>query len=46
MSKFINPSVVMYGPGKERVYIGLPFAGKSTDSVRRAIQQIRKKFIA
>ena len=45
VSKFINPSVVMYGPSKERVYIGLPFAGKSTDSVRRAIQQICKKFV-
>ena len=40
VSKFINPSVVMYGPSKERVYIGLPLAGKSTESVRRAIQQI------
>lgn len=44
VSKFLNPTAI-FGPNKERVYIGIPFIGKSTDPLRRAIRQICKQFI-
>jgi hypothetical protein len=44
MSQFINP-VLNFGPKKETLYIGLPFLGKSTDSLRASILRICKQFI-
>lgn len=41
---FLNPNV-QFGPKKERVYVGLPFLGKSTENLRRAIKQIAKQFM-
>jgi hypothetical protein len=45
VSKFINPTAVKFGPNLERLYIGLPYLGKSTDSLRHNIKQICKRFI-
>jgi len=44
VTHFVNP-VLKYGPRKEAVYIGLPFLGKSTDSLRATILRIGKQFI-
>ena len=33
------------GPKKDRLYIGLPYLGKSTDGLRRSIKEICKQFI-
>src|ERR1700759_2475744 len=44
VSSFLNPNV-KFGPQKERLYIGLPFVGKSTDSLRKSIKEICKQFI-
>ena len=44
VSNFINRNV-KFGPQKERLYIGLPFLGKTTDSIRRVIKQINKQYI-
>src|ERR1700759_522721 len=39
VSGLLNPSV-KFGPQKERLYIGLPFLGKLTDSLRKSIKKI------
>src|SRR6201995_4409815 len=44
VSSSLNPNV-KFGPQKERLYIGLPFLGKSTDSLRKSIKEICKQFI-
>ena len=44
VSLFINPTV-KFGPSKDRLYIGLPFLGKSTDELRKSIKDICKQFI-
>ena len=44
VSMFKNP-IVKFGPHKERMYIGLPYLGKSADPLRRSIQNICKKLI-
>jgi hypothetical protein len=44
VSSFLNPNV-KFGPQKERLYIGLPFLGKSTDSLRKSIKEICNQFI-
>ena len=44
VSNFVNPNV-KFGPHKDRLYIGLPFLGKSTDGLRRSIKAICKQFI-
>jgi hypothetical protein len=44
VSNYVNPCV-KFGPYKDRVYIGLPFLGKSTDGLRRSIKDIFKQFI-
>jgi len=44
VSFYKNP-VVKFGPQKERMYIGLPYLGKSVDPLRRSIQNICRKFI-
>ena len=41
---FVNSSV-QFGPKKERIYIGLPFLGRSTEDLRRSIKQIAKQFV-
>jgi len=38
LSEFLHPVPKQYGPNKERLYIGLLFLGKSTDSFRRWIK--------
>src|SRR6201995_3701323 len=38
VSSFLSPNV-KFGPQKERLYIGLPFLGKSTDSLRKSIKE-------
>lgn len=44
IDNFLNYRV-QFGPRKERIYVGLPFLGKSTDNLRRAIKQIAKQFL-
>lgn len=44
VNNFINHNV-KFGPQKERLYIGLPFLGKTTDSIRRVIKQINKQYM-
>jgi hypothetical protein len=44
IDSFLNPCI-QFGPNKERIYVGLPFLGKSTDNLRRAIKQIAKQFM-
>jgi len=44
VDNFLNARV-QFGPNKERLYIGLPFLGKSTDNLRRAIKQISNQFM-
>lgn len=44
VSNLIKPNI-KFGPNKERLYIGLPYLGKTTDAIRRAIKQICKEFI-
>jgi len=44
INTFMHPSV-KYGPKKERLYIGLPYLGSTTEQVRRSIKQINKQFI-
>src|ERR1700743_1737657 len=44
VSIFLNPNV-KFRPQKKRLYIGLPFLGKSTDSLRKSIKEICKQFI-
>ena len=44
VSNFLNPNV-KFGPHKDRLYIGLPFLGKSTDGLRKSIKEICKQFI-
>src|SRR6267154_985616 len=44
VSYFINPNV-KFGPSKDRLYIGMPFLGKSTDGLRKSIKEICKLFI-
>jgi len=44
LSNFLNPNV-KFGPNKERLYIGMPFLGKHTDSLRKTIKEICKQFI-
>jgi len=45
VSYFMNPNV-KFGPHKDRIYIGLPFLGKPTESLRQSIKEICKKFIS
>jgi hypothetical protein len=45
LEKFHNPIAKQYGPKKDRIYIGLPFLGKTTDPIRRSILQICKQFL-
>jgi hypothetical protein len=42
---FMNPNV-RFGPHKDRIYIGLPFLGKSTENLHKSIKEICKKFIS
>lgn len=44
LSEFLNPKVI-FGPHKEKVYIGLPFLGKPVDPLRRSIIDICKQFV-
>ena len=44
VSNYLN-SDVKFGPQKDRLYIGLPFLGKFSDSLRRSIKEICKQFI-
>lgn len=44
INNFLN-SRRQFGPNKERIYVGLPFRGKSTENLRRAIKQIAKQFL-
>ena len=41
VSNYVKPNIV-YGPRKDRLYIGLPFLGKSTDVLRRSLREIWK----
>jgi len=45
ITNLITPRPALFGPNKERLYIGLPYAGKSSDSLRRTLKQIFKKYI-
>lgn len=48
IKSFVNEcfdSTRKFGPHKERFYVGLPFRGKSTDLLRRAVQRISRQFI-
>ena len=44
LAKLANPSV-KFGPTKERLFVGLPFWGKSSDSLRRSLKTIVRKFL-
>jgi hypothetical protein len=44
VSNFVKPCL-KYGPRKDRLYIGMPFLGKSTDGLRKSIKEICKQFI-
>ena len=44
VSHFINHNVKL-GPQKDRLYIGMPFLGKSIDDVRKPRKEICKQFI-
>ena len=44
VSNFITPNL-KFGPNKERLFIGLPYLGKTSDPICRAIKQICKQFI-
>jgi hypothetical protein len=45
VSKFTGPKCVVFGPSNDRIYIGIPYLGKPSDSLRRAIKNICKRFI-
>ena len=44
VANFVEPKLV-YGPRKERVYIGLPLLGSLSDQLRRSIKLINKRFL-
>ena len=44
VTHFINPNMKL-GPQKDRLYIGMPFLGKSIDRLRKSIKEICKQFI-
>jgi hypothetical protein len=39
VANYLNPNV-KFGPHKDRLYIGLPYLGKSIDGLRKSIKQI------
>jgi len=44
VSYFVQPRR-KFGPNKERIYVGLPFLGKTTDHLRRSFLEIAKKYL-
>ena len=45
LASMTAPPTVFTGPAKERIYLGLPFHGKPTDLLRRAIRCICRKYL-
>ena len=46
VANFITPNLITFVPKKDCIYIGIPFLGKSTNSLRQAIKKIFKQYIA